>query len=146
MEFYERVSGARMHAAYVRPGGVALVRLSRHSVKSEFCIYILPVLVSLLSNFLTDIWSIKRSQCPQQNCNDHVDTDKHYVNTGNQNTHIRNINNRSCSVPRVWWDRKQKYPWQLEKVTDSIRLNVCGQTNDTQCNNRLYFGRGYDIC
>jgi NADH dehydrogenase (ubiquinone) Fe-S protein 2 len=22
MEFYERVSGARMHAAYVRPGGV----------------------------------------------------------------------------------------------------------------------------
>lgn len=24
MEFYERVSGARMHAAYVRPGGVAL--------------------------------------------------------------------------------------------------------------------------
>jgi len=26
MEFYERVSGARLHAAYVRPGGVALVR------------------------------------------------------------------------------------------------------------------------
>lgn len=25
MEFYERVSGARMHAAYVRPGGVAIV-------------------------------------------------------------------------------------------------------------------------
>ena len=25
MEFYERVSGARMHAAYVRPGGVAQV-------------------------------------------------------------------------------------------------------------------------
>ena len=23
MEFYERVSGARMHAAYFRPGGVA---------------------------------------------------------------------------------------------------------------------------
>ena len=22
MEFYERVSGARMHAAYIRPGGV----------------------------------------------------------------------------------------------------------------------------
>lgn len=27
MEFYERVSGARMHAAYVRPGGVSLVRI-----------------------------------------------------------------------------------------------------------------------
>jgi len=27
MEFYERVSGARLHAAYVRPGGVALVRV-----------------------------------------------------------------------------------------------------------------------
>lgn len=26
MEFYERVSGARMHAAWVRPGGVATVR------------------------------------------------------------------------------------------------------------------------
>lgn len=25
MEYYERVSGARLHAAYVRPGGVALV-------------------------------------------------------------------------------------------------------------------------
>lgn len=25
MEFYERVSGARMHAAYIRPGGVSLV-------------------------------------------------------------------------------------------------------------------------
>lgn len=25
MEFYERASGARMHAAYVRPGGVSLV-------------------------------------------------------------------------------------------------------------------------
>lgn len=25
MEFYERVSGARMHAAYVRPGGVSQV-------------------------------------------------------------------------------------------------------------------------
>jgi len=24
MEFYERVSGARMHAAYIRPGGVNL--------------------------------------------------------------------------------------------------------------------------
>jgi NADH dehydrogenase (ubiquinone) Fe-S protein 2 len=24
MEFYERVSGARMHSAYIRPGGVAL--------------------------------------------------------------------------------------------------------------------------
>lgn len=24
MEFYERVSGARMHAAYIRPGGLAL--------------------------------------------------------------------------------------------------------------------------
>jgi NADH dehydrogenase (ubiquinone) Fe-S protein 2 len=24
MEFYERVSGARMHAAYIRPGGVSV--------------------------------------------------------------------------------------------------------------------------
>ena len=31
MEFYERVSGARMHAAYVRPGGVALVSVKQTS-------------------------------------------------------------------------------------------------------------------
>ena len=29
MEFYERASGARMHAAYVRPGGVHQVRRCR---------------------------------------------------------------------------------------------------------------------
>lgn len=35
MEFYERASGARMHAAYIRPGGVALVSLlDFHVVKS----------------------------------------------------------------------------------------------------------------
>lgn len=28
MEFYERASGARLHAAYVRPGGVAIVSTS----------------------------------------------------------------------------------------------------------------------
>ena len=33
MEFYERVSGARMHAAYVRPGGVSLVRLSTELIQ-----------------------------------------------------------------------------------------------------------------
>lgn len=30
MEFYERVSGARMHAAYIRPGGVSQV--SSHKI------------------------------------------------------------------------------------------------------------------
>ena len=34
-EFYERVSGARMHAAYVRPGGVDRVRLHSHSSKAN---------------------------------------------------------------------------------------------------------------
>ena len=29
-EFYERVSGARMHAAYVRPGGVNQVKYILH--------------------------------------------------------------------------------------------------------------------
>ncbi|KPJ17340.1 NADH dehydrogenase [ubiquinone] iron-sulfur protein 2, mitochondrial [Papilio machaon] len=31
MELYERVSGARMHAAYIRPGGVALGKMGRGS-------------------------------------------------------------------------------------------------------------------
>lgn len=30
MELYERASGARLHAAYVRPGGVALVSYFLH--------------------------------------------------------------------------------------------------------------------
>ena len=40
MEFYERVSGARMHAAYIRPGGLSrnlpygLLRDIRQFVKS----------------------------------------------------------------------------------------------------------------
>lgn len=34
MEFYERVSGARMHAAYVRPGGVDRVS-SIHTQTSD---------------------------------------------------------------------------------------------------------------
>lgn len=32
------------------------------------------------------------------------------------------------------------------KITCIKKINVCGKTNDTQYNNRLYFGRGYDIC
>ena len=31
MEFYERVSGARLHAAYYRPGGVSRVSRNRTS-------------------------------------------------------------------------------------------------------------------
>lgn len=31
-EFYERVSGARMHAAYVRPGGVHQVRRPSYNI------------------------------------------------------------------------------------------------------------------
>jgi len=39
MEFYERVSGARMHAAYVRPGGVALdLPLGLMDDIHDFCI------------------------------------------------------------------------------------------------------------
>lgn len=36
MEFYERVSGARMHAAYIRPGGVALVNIYIFSTIIKF--------------------------------------------------------------------------------------------------------------
>ena len=37
MEFYERVSGARMHAAYVRPGGVAQVPGSAKKWRNKKC-------------------------------------------------------------------------------------------------------------
>lgn len=36
MEFYERASGARMHAAYIRPGGVSQVfRIFLNSLKVD---------------------------------------------------------------------------------------------------------------
>ena len=35
MEFYERASGARMHAAYVRPGGVHQVNKKLGQYNSE---------------------------------------------------------------------------------------------------------------
>ena len=38
LEFYERVSGARMHANYVRPGGVAYV-----SNQFLFSLFLIPV-------------------------------------------------------------------------------------------------------
>lgn len=34
-EFYERVSGARMHAAYIRPGGVHQVRAAVPCLSAE---------------------------------------------------------------------------------------------------------------
>jgi len=40
MEFYERVSGARMHAAYIRPGGV-----------SQVCITHLKLLMYIYTKF-----------------------------------------------------------------------------------------------
>lgn len=41
MEFYERVSGARMHAAYIRPGGVSLVIYSHYPIKAKLFIDLL---------------------------------------------------------------------------------------------------------
>jgi len=39
MEFYERVSGARMHASYIRPGGIAFdIPLSLCNDIYNFCI------------------------------------------------------------------------------------------------------------
>ena len=35
MEFYERASGARLHAAYIRPGGVALVSIFEYMISSH---------------------------------------------------------------------------------------------------------------
>lgn len=39
MEFYERVSGARMHAAYIRPGGVSQACITH--IKHYMCTFIL---------------------------------------------------------------------------------------------------------
>lgn len=58
MEFYERVSGARMHSNYIRPGGVYLdLPLGLISDISQFCIDYKKSLVDLI-NFLDEsrIW------------------------------------------------------------------------------------------
>lgn len=39
MEFYERVSGARMHAAYIRPGGVSQVRKYYELLMNSVCLH-----------------------------------------------------------------------------------------------------------
>lgn len=41
MEFYERASGARMHAAYVRPGGVHQVRRELFQHGNVSCKFVL---------------------------------------------------------------------------------------------------------
>lgn len=48
MEFYERVSGARMHAAYIRPGGVSLVSLPCYIINYIVFILKFKVTISLL--------------------------------------------------------------------------------------------------
>ena len=48
MEFYERVSGARMHAAYVRPGGVALVISNLMLFRPEKRVLILVIWQAIL--------------------------------------------------------------------------------------------------
>lgn len=48
MEFYERVSGARFHAAYIRPGGVSIdLPLDLSEDLYNFCISFLQRLTEL---------------------------------------------------------------------------------------------------
>jgi len=49
MEFYERVSGARMHAAFIRPGGIA----------KDLPIDFLQDLYSFIKNFKKSICEIE---------------------------------------------------------------------------------------
>jgi len=49
MEFYENVSGARMHAAYIRPGGVA----------SDLPIGLLNKIFHFTKNFKTKIFEME---------------------------------------------------------------------------------------
>jgi len=54
MEFYERVSGARMHAAYIRPGGVSM-DLPEHFLKDlHSFIKQFPNRIDELDDLLTD--------------------------------------------------------------------------------------------
>ena len=45
MEFYERASGARMHAAYVRPGGVSQVNYAavNNEILTFQCCYLVDI-------------------------------------------------------------------------------------------------------
>jgi len=48
MEFYERVSGARMHASYFRPGGV-------HADLPQGLLYDLHIFIQMFSTKLLEI-------------------------------------------------------------------------------------------
>lgn len=56
-EFYERVSGARMHAAYIRPGGVHQVSGSPAST--------LPAQASFLFDHWRAVWAGGIEFCPR---------------------------------------------------------------------------------
>jgi len=61
MEFYERVSGARMHAAYIRPGGVA--RNISHTLFWDISVFVnkFDKRISEIEDMLTSnrIWNIR---------------------------------------------------------------------------------------
>jgi NADH dehydrogenase (ubiquinone) Fe-S protein 2 len=56
MEFYERVSGARMHAAFIRPGGVA------HNISSDLLYDILFFIRRFINriNEIEDMFNLNR--------------------------------------------------------------------------------------
>jgi len=49
MEFYERVSGARMHSAYIRPGGVS------KDIPIGFC----DDLLKFIKNFVNSLFEME---------------------------------------------------------------------------------------
>ena len=58
MELYERVSGARMHAAYIRPGGVS----------QDLPIGIMDDIYDFIKNFSTRLDEVEEVSCGQVKC------------------------------------------------------------------------------
>jgi NADH dehydrogenase (ubiquinone) Fe-S protein 2 len=105
MEFYERVSGARMHAAYVRPGGVASdLPIGLCDDIWTFC-SLLPTRLDEMEELLTDnrIWK-------QRLVNIGVVTAKDALNWGFSGVMLRGSG--------IHWDLRKNIPYEIYSQLD----------------------------
>ncbi len=118
MEFYERVSGSRMHAAYIRPGGVA------HDMDEElltdvynFCLA-LPKKIDDVDGILTENPIYK-----QRLVNIGVSTKEQALNWGFTGPMLR-----ATGIP---WDLRKSQPYEVyDKLSFSIPVGKYGDCYD----------------
>lgn len=127
MEFYERASGARMHAAYIRPGGVAFdIPIGLLNDVFNFCnsfIYRIDEIEEMLSN--NRIWKQRLVDIGRVSYND-------ALNLGFSGPMLRGSG--------ILWDLRKTQPYE---IYDKLEFNVpIGKNGD--CYDR-YLIRVYEM-